>query len=221
MNAHVASRKALLDQLPTKQSDLPPRTMLDSYDEAVIPLKDDLDLRERYLTHFGGVRIGRLLEDMDVFAVHIVFKHMLNPKQDPEKSQSPFSIVTALVDKINVKTQIVADRDIKLCGHVTWVGRSSVEVTLHLLQYDPDAGWEHITNGTFVMVVRDAMNAGSSFVNPLTFETEEELALFARRERNKIERLGRDTDSLFNHPPSEEEKYLSNLKDKIILTQNF
>lgn len=55
--------------------------MLDSFDEALIPLGTDKQLRDRYLTHFGGVRVGRLLEDMDVFAVHLVFKHMENPRK--------------------------------------------------------------------------------------------------------------------------------------------
>ena len=45
--------------------------MLDSYDMAVIPLGSDPKLRDRYLTLHGGVRIGRLLEDMDIFAVHL------------------------------------------------------------------------------------------------------------------------------------------------------
>ena len=35
----------------------------------------------RYLTMGGGVRIGRILEDMDIFAVHLVFKHVENPRQ--------------------------------------------------------------------------------------------------------------------------------------------
>ena len=70
----------------------------------------------RYLNPRGGVRIGRLLEDMDVFAVHLAFKHVLNPKQVPAactpsspampphqgpETPSPFSIVTALVDQID------------------------------------------------------------------------------------------------------------------------
>ena len=74
----------------------------------------------RYLNPQGGVRIGRLLEDMDVFAVHLVFKHVLNPRQvnlyhviinhvglqkilfsQGEGQASPFSIVTALVDQID------------------------------------------------------------------------------------------------------------------------
>lgn len=77
-------RESLMDQLPASQGELPPRRMLDSFDEAIIPLGTDAKLRDRYLTHFGGVRVGRLLEDMDVFAVHLVFKHMLNPRQNPD-----------------------------------------------------------------------------------------------------------------------------------------
>jgi acyl-coenzyme A thioesterase 9 len=46
--------------------------MLDSFDQAIIPLGSDRVLRDKYLTHLGGVRIGRLLEDMDIFAVHLV-----------------------------------------------------------------------------------------------------------------------------------------------------
>ena len=54
--------------------------------------------------------MGRLLEDMDVFAVHLVFKHILNPKQPKGDKQSPFSIVTALVDRIDVHNKINADQ---------------------------------------------------------------------------------------------------------------
>ena len=80
----------------------------------------------RYLTMGGGVRIGRILEDMDIFAVHLVFKHVDNPRQvlvssaskfpstfpydrldlDLDVNQgphlaSPLSIVTAMVDSID------------------------------------------------------------------------------------------------------------------------
>jgi hypothetical protein len=71
--------------------------------QAIIPLGSDTALRDRYLTVFGGVRVGRLLEDMDVFAVHLVFKHMLISGSDPDNPQSPFSIVTALVDSIDIR----------------------------------------------------------------------------------------------------------------------
>ena len=76
----------------------------------------------RYLTMGGGVRIGRILEDMDIFAVHLVFKHVDNPRQVLVSSAakfpfaildfdlavdqgphlaSPLSIVTAMVDSID------------------------------------------------------------------------------------------------------------------------
>ena len=83
-------REELLKILPTDQSQLPPRRMIDSFDSAIIPIATDPSLRvnqlklkgriehnieiilqDRYLVADGGVRIGRLLEDMDIFAVHL------------------------------------------------------------------------------------------------------------------------------------------------------
>ena len=45
----------------------------------------------------------------------LVFKHVLNPRQKPG-SASPFSIVTALVDKIDFKGKIHSDSDIRMSG---------------------------------------------------------------------------------------------------------
>ena len=72
-------REQLLKILPKTQSELPPRRMLDSYDSAIIPIASDPSLKDRYITYDGGVRVGRLLEDMDIFAVHLgKQKHELN-----------------------------------------------------------------------------------------------------------------------------------------------
>ena len=198
-------REALMDLLPASQDELPVRSMLDSFDQCIIPLGSDKQLRDRYLTHFGGVRVGRLLEDMDIFAVSLVFKHMLNPRTPADSTQSPFSIVTALVDRIDVTNRIQADQDIKLMGHVTWVGRSSAESTIQLWQLR-EGSWVKVTEATFLMAVRNPTNSGSSFVNPLAAETETERKLFDRGERSKIARYALKTDSLFNHPPTEAEK---------------
>ena len=40
----------------------------DSWDSAIIPLGSEERLREKYVSFMGGVRMGRLLEDLDVFA---------------------------------------------------------------------------------------------------------------------------------------------------------
>ncbi len=204
----MRQREKLLSMVPTSQEELPHRRMRDSFDQALIPLGTDKKLRERYLTHFGSVRIGRLLEDMDIFAVHLVFQHILNPKQPLDDPQSPFSIVTALVDRIDVMRKITADQDIKMLGHVTWVGKSSAESTLELYQLREGGEWVQVLEATFVMVVRDPLNRGSLFINQLEVDTLEERALFARGEMNKIQRLAASTESLFKHPPTEEEKAL-------------
>jgi acyl-coenzyme A thioesterase 9 len=70
----LQERKNLMDFLPKSVDELPPRRMKDSFVTAVIPLKDRLDIRERYVTFDGNVRIGRVLEDMDIFSGISSFK---------------------------------------------------------------------------------------------------------------------------------------------------
>jgi len=94
-------REYLYKYLPSTQDELPARRMADSYDTAIIPLSSDLDLREKYMTFHNSVRIGRLLEDLDIFAVCLCYRHIDNPKQ-VEGLPSPYSIVTALVDQIDI-----------------------------------------------------------------------------------------------------------------------
>ena len=122
-------REKLIDLVPKSQEELVPRHMIDSFDQAIIPLGTDAKLRDRYTTFFGGVRVGRLLEDMDIFAVHLVFKHILLSGGDKENPQSPFSIVTALVDSIDIRKPMSANQDIKMMGHVTWVGEVTLQST--------------------------------------------------------------------------------------------
>ena len=69
-------------------------------------------------------------------------------------------------------------------GHVTWVGKSSAESTLHLEQLI-DGQWVKITQALFVLVARDPLNRGAAFINPLELGTDEEIALFNQGEENK------------------------------------
>ena len=52
----------------TDQSQLPEKTMRDSYQEASIPIGSNTMLRDKYLNFHEEVRIGRLLEDLDTMA---------------------------------------------------------------------------------------------------------------------------------------------------------
>ncbi|KAJ2614717.1 hypothetical protein GGF44_005986, partial [Coemansia sp. RSA 1694] len=47
----------------------------DSYTEAYLPFKEDLELREGYINSYGEIRIGKLLEDLDRLAGAIAYKH--------------------------------------------------------------------------------------------------------------------------------------------------
>lgn len=63
----LTSREHLLQHEP-KPTDLPARSMQDSFTSAIIPLSSDCALQDKYVTFLGHVRLGRLMEDMDLFA---------------------------------------------------------------------------------------------------------------------------------------------------------
>lgn len=199
-------RREMVGMMPKSQAELPPRRMGDSLDTAAIPLGSDPRLRDRYLTVGGGVRIGRILEDMDIFAVHLVFKHVVNPRQGPGLA-SPLSIVTAMVDSIDWTKPLRCDADIRMSGHVSWVGGSSAEVSLELEQ-EIEGVWVRCTQATFVMVARDPLNRTGSFVNPLEVVTREEEEVFQRGIENKTRRISMNADSLFKVPPTLEEQLI-------------
>ena len=82
-----------------------------------------------------------------------VFKHVLNPLKPADSEASPWTIVTGLVDQIDFTGVLRPDCDIRISGHVTWVGQSSAETTLHLEQAF-DGSWVKITEAKFVLIAR-------------------------------------------------------------------
>ncbi|KAJ8911732.1 hypothetical protein NQ315_003632 [Exocentrus adspersus] len=61
-------RSHLLKYMSKSQEELPKRSMQDSFIAGLIPLSTDKKLQDKYVSFLGHVRIGRLLEDMDIFA---------------------------------------------------------------------------------------------------------------------------------------------------------
>ncbi|XP_033643173.1 acyl-coenzyme A thioesterase 9, mitochondrial-like [Asterias rubens] len=196
-------RSALFKQLANKQDDLTVKCMKDSYQEAVIPLADDPRIQEKYLNFYNTVRIGKILEDLDTFAVSTSYLH----NRESQGQSSPLVIVTALVDRINFhELDIKYDKDIKMCGNVTWAGKSSMEVTMNLHQKQDDINWKKLLGARFLMVARDPNNRGATFVHPLRAETPEEATILERGEKNKQLRLHRSEQSLFKSAPTAEER---------------
>ncbi|XP_060231354.1 acyl-coenzyme A thioesterase 9, mitochondrial [Meriones unguiculatus] len=219
----MEERKLLDNFLAKSQKDLPPRKMKDSYIEVLLPLGSDPSLREKYLTVQNTVRFGRILEDLDSLGVLICYMHT----KDQSVKMSPLSIVTALVDKIDMcKQSLSPEQDIKFTGHVSWVGKTSMEVKMKMFQVHIDNEFWPVLDATFVMVARDSENKGPAFVNPLIPENEEEEELFRQGELNKSRRIAWSSASLLKVAPSPEERntihelFLSTLDPKTISFQS-
>ncbi|KAJ8966738.1 hypothetical protein NQ317_012670 [Molorchus minor] len=259
--------------------------MGDSFAAGLIPLSTDTKLQDKYVTAFGGVRLGRLLEDMDMFAarstvkgakitahldlmhgpykdrgpdedmlnlfklymynpncglvaerlkrqcsncsylaklsrisrsdstincrspspllaqvlasgsytsnvegVLVSYKHIVNPKQ-PENEPFSYTLVTALVDRIDFTDFIPKPKeDIKISGHVCWVGKSSMEVVVWLEQLN-EGVWNRITRALFVMAARNSTNSGSVVINPIDPANERERTILSGGEDRKNRRI--------------------------------
>ncbi|KAL3848568.1 hypothetical protein ACJMK2_019419, partial [Sinanodonta woodiana] len=183
------------------------RNMQDSYREAIIPVGSDPMVREKYINFYRGIRFGRILEDLDSFAVAIGYTHNLDLSGDG-KLRRPMSIVTALVDRIDLNMEgIDANQDIKMSGHVTWAGKSSMEITMDLNQ-EINNCWTKMIQAKFVMVARSPVTKGAVMVNPLHPIGEKEEALFKLGEANKEKRIEEGKKTLLKSPPSQEERLI-------------
>ncbi|XP_021849273.1 acyl-coenzyme A thioesterase 4, mitochondrial isoform X2 [Spinacia oleracea] len=107
----------------------------------------------------------------------------------------PLLLVTASVDKILLKKPIQVDADLSLVGAVTWVGRSSMEMQLEVLQPSQDAS--QISNSlalvaNFTFVARDGATGKSSPINQILPATTQEKMLWEQAEaRNKMRKMKR------------------------------
>ncbi|XP_017007751.2 acyl-coenzyme A thioesterase 9, mitochondrial [Drosophila takahashii] len=200
------SREQLLKYQP-KWQDLPPRAMQDSFTSAIIPLSTDRTLQDKYVTYLGSVRFGRLLEDMDMFAAWCCHKHLKLPNL-PEGVHLPYTFVTILVDRIDF-TNVLASgtQDIRLSGHVSWVGTSSIEVVVWLEQM-VDGRYQKLTRALFLMAARNATNTGAAPVNPIQPANEEEKEILAGGADRKKQRQILCAQSVFKVEPNDPEQTL-------------
>lgn len=201
------SRERLLQYQPN-HGDLPPRSMKDSLTTALIPLSTDKVLQDKYVNFMGKLRIGRILEEMDSFAVWICHQHLLIPNLPPE-IPLPYTFVTVLVDKITFDRNVhtFSPTDVRLGGHVTWVGRSSIEINVWAEQEDSGT-WETITTAVFLMAARNATNTASAPVNPLKPANDQERAIFEAAKVRKESRQKLEASSIFQMEPNEFEQTL-------------
>ncbi|XP_059170721.1 acyl-coenzyme A thioesterase 9, mitochondrial-like isoform X2 [Physella acuta] len=196
----------VMQKVAESQAELPKRKPSDSFVKAVIPLSQP-EAREKYITYTKKIRFGRLLEDFDSLGGLICYNHNKNPSLS-EDQKSPYAFVTALVDRIEKspsKPSLSPYKDIILYGQVTWVGRSSMECTMHCEQ-EFNGEWQKVLTARYLFVARNPIQNTAGVVNPLDPQTEEEIELFKLGEENKKIRQREGMQSLLKTPPTEEER---------------
>ncbi|KAI4356252.1 hypothetical protein L6164_000286 [Bauhinia variegata] len=164
------------------QSEVLTRTPSHSRMSILYNFSSDFILREQYRDPWNEVRIGKLLEDLDALAGTISVKHCI----DDDSTTRPLLLVTASVDKIVLKKPISVDIDLKIVGSVIWVGRSSIEVQLEVIQSKEegcDAADSVALTANFIFVARDSKSGKAAPVNRLLPETKHEKLLFERADK--------------------------------------
>ncbi|KAG0575402.1 hypothetical protein M758_5G001900 [Ceratodon purpureus] len=159
------------------QSNLLSKTPEENRTSVVYNFASDKTLREEYRNPWNSIRIGKLLEDLDALAGTIAVKHC----SDSDHTTRPLLLVTASVDKISMKKRLRVDVDLQLAGAVAWVGRSSMEIRMEVIQpvretMDKD---DVALIANFTFVARDWKTQKAAPVNFLVPQTEEEKQLFA------------------------------------------
>ncbi|CAA7058933.1 unnamed protein product [Microthlaspi erraticum] len=192
------ARSKIFESLLEPPKDAPPQSELltrgPSYSRTTIfyPFSTDYILREQYRDPWNEVRIGILLEDLDALAGTISVKHC----SDDDSTTRPLLLVTASVHKIVLKKSISVNTDLKIVASVIWVGRSSIEIQLEVMQSeleDANASSDSVAlTANFIFVARDSKTGKAAPINRLSPETELEKVLFEEAEaRNNLRKKKR------------------------------
>jgi acyl-CoA hydrolase len=82
----------------------------------------------------GGIRFGKLLEDIDAFAGNVAFLHC----NDGDPNTKVPVLVTACLDRLDIDFPVTLNlgTDLQLQGHVTWTSKSALQISIHLYPKD-------------------------------------------------------------------------------------
>jgi acyl-coenzyme A thioesterase 9 len=81
------------------------------------------------------IRVGRILELMDYIATNVAYRYCTPDKEkDLGMDKLNFSIMSAAIDSIEFYYPISIEIDCELSGYVSFVGKSSMEVHIDVLQ---------------------------------------------------------------------------------------
>ncbi|GBF87343.1 acyl-coenzyme A thioesterase, mitochondrial [Raphidocelis subcapitata] len=164
------------------------------------PFTRDSALLEAYANPWRGVRVGRLLEDLDSLAGSVALRHCAAPGVPPPH------LVTAGIDAIHLRRRarpargrpgsflfcsglsgvvgrfwpLSLDRDLELAGRVVWTGRSSLDIRITATQAGPYRADDPSLVAVFSFV--SLQDGKPRAVPPLAPDTEEEKAWAGQRQ---------------------------------------
>jgi uncharacterized protein (TIGR00369 family) len=155
------------------QSPLPPRSA------AASELTMTMFAQPEHSNSLGNVHGGVILKLCDECGGIIAARHARRPA------------VTVSVDSVNFLKPVLLGRLILVHGSITWVGRTSIEVALHVETEHLLTGERLLTNDAFFVYVALDENRRPAPVPPLLLETEHQRQRFAegaaRHQRRLVE----------------------------------
>lgn len=200
------------------------RCMEDSLIQVSLPFMQNKELFGDYVNIWGGIRFGKIMEDLDVFAATCAYMHCGTSSTSGEK----LTIVTAAVDRIDVQMRLDEPLNLRMKGMVTFVGKSSMEVTIvvesstksddetkvvedvvidQILDSadtaDIEGKWKVAALAKFIMVAKNS--EGPVQVPRLKLKSKREEEIFEAGSQRHANRLTRARQSLFKEPPTETE----------------
>nr|POE94299.1 isoform 3 of acyl-coenzyme a thioesterase 9, mitochondrial [Quercus suber] len=150
----------------------------------------------------GHIRLGTIFMDLDALSGVIAYKH----------TGESVTTVTAAFDRITINNPLHEICDLQLSGHVTYTGRSSMEITLQVAKA-PQEGMKPnkedvMITCTCTMVSLDPGTRKPVAIPPVRADTDEERNLFVTGEKNSKHRKSLAQRSLLKTAPNDEESDL-------------
>ncbi|KAJ3366014.1 Acyl-coenzyme A thioesterase 9, mitochondrial [Allomyces javanicus] len=205
-NADYQQQLAKSSSTPAAPRQLVLKRMSDSYVSELLPFKSNAHVREEYITFAGGIRIAKVLEDLDAMAGSIAYTHCASGDSD---TTPPITIVTASVDRLDLLKRPTVNQDCMISGKTTYVGNSSLEVTVRVDGLNATGEPEDpIVKARFTMVARDPITNRAVQVNPLVLENDEERRLFSMGADLRAKKKIAASTSLNKAPPTSEERLI-------------
>eukprot|EP01034_Spumella_vulgaris_P037816 gene37816-46659_t len=112
------------------------------------------------------IRYGKLFEILDGLAGDVSYRHCGGRQDD-------LTIVTASVDGMKASSLIDIKNDLKLQGYLTYVGKSSMEVSIDIITIPPEGPPIVAGNIQFIMVARSDKHGTARRVHGLSLANEE------------------------------------------------